>query len=127
MSGAGADDGLSDAQRDHIVAVLREHYAAGRFEVDEFGRRVEVLLGAATLGQAIAALDDLPPLTENPPEPQRRWWRRLTGGRHAQSDGAQAGWLPTAERFRDPSSGRLMRVWVDPTDAGRHYVHDDGD
>jgi hypothetical protein len=70
MSGAGAGDGLSDAQRDHIVAVLREHYAAGRFEVDEFGRRVEVLLGAATLGQAIAALDDLPPLTENPQSPR---------------------------------------------------------
>ena len=127
MSGAGADGGLSEAQRDHIVSVLREHFVAGRFGVDEFSRRVEVLLGAASLGQAIAAVEDLPPLTESPPKSQQRWWRRLTGGRHAQSDAAQAGWLPTGERFRDPSSGRLMRVWVDPADAGRHYVPDDGD
>ena len=127
MSGAGPDGGFSDAHRDHIVAVLREHFAAGRFELDEFGRRVEVLLGAATFDQATAALEDLPPLTDSTPEPQRRRWRRLTGGRHAQSDAAQAGWLPTGERFRDPSSGRLMRVWVDPATARRHYVPDDAD
>ena len=127
MSGDEPDGGLSDAHREHIVALLREHFAAGRFDIDEFGRRVEALLGAATVDQATAALEDLPPLTESAPEQRRRWWRRLTGGRHAQSDAAQAGWLPTGERFRDPSSGRLMRVWVDPAAARRHYVPDDGD
>jgi hypothetical protein len=30
--------------------------------------------------------------------------------------------LPTSERFRDPPSGALMRVWFDPTDHSRHYV-----
>jgi hypothetical protein len=30
----------------------------------------------------------------------------------------------TDERFRDQSSG-MMRVWVDPADASRHYVPDD--
>lgn len=129
MSVVGPDGGLSDSHRDHIVALLREHFAAGRFEVDEFGRRVEVLLAAATTDQAAAAVEDLPPppLTESPRAPDRRWWRRLLGGRHAQSDAAQAGWLPTRERFRDPPSGRLMRVWVDQANAGRHYVPDDGD
>ena len=28
-------------------------------------------------------------------------------------------------RFRDPSSGVIMRVWVDPGDDSRHYVPDD--
>lgn len=31
-------------------------------------------------------------------------------------------WEPTEEVFRDPSSGRRMRVWIDPGDASRHYV-----
>jgi hypothetical protein len=33
--------------------------------------------------------------------------------------------VPTAERFRDPSSGVIMRVWIDPSDESRHYVPDD--
>jgi hypothetical protein len=32
--------------------------------------------------------------------------------------------VPTSERFRDPSSGTIMRVWVDPADDSRHYVPD---
>jgi len=34
--------------------------------------------------------------------------------------------MPTAERFRDPSSGVIMRVWLDPSGESRHYVPDDG-
>ena len=30
---------LGDADRDRLVAVLREHYAAGRLEMPEFDRR----------------------------------------------------------------------------------------
>ncbi len=30
-------------------------------------------------------------------------------------------WQPTAERFRDPRSGEVMRVWQDSA-GGRHYV-----
>jgi DNA-binding SARP family transcriptional activator len=52
----------------------------------------------------------------------RRWNRR---GRHAQTRTAEPGWVPTAERFRDPSSGVIMRVWIDPADESRHYVPDD--
>ena len=29
------------------------------------------------------------------------------------------------ERFRDPSTNAVMRVWVDPA-GGRHYVADEG-
>ena len=41
--------------------------------------------------------------------------------RHGESANAHASWSPTDERFRDPSTGRLMRVWVE-ADGTRHYV-----
>ena len=47
-------------------------------------------------------------------------WLQL--GRHGQSDRAAPTWRPTEETFRDPSSGALMRVWIDPIDGSRHYV-----
>lgn len=41
--------------------------------------------------------------------------------RHGESARAQPGWQQTDEVFKDPSSGRTMRVWLD--EAGdRHYV-----
>ena len=42
--------------------------------------------------------------------------------RHVESPVAAPGWVPTEESFRDPSTGRIMRVWVDPVDGSRHYV-----
>jgi hypothetical protein len=43
--------------------------------------------------------------------------------RHGESDRPQAGWHRTEEVFKDPSTNRVMRVWLD--DQGeRHYVHD---
>jgi hypothetical protein len=41
--------------------------------------------------------------------------------RHGESASPQTSWSATEERFRDPSTGRLMRVWLDPTGT-RHYV-----
>jgi DNA-binding SARP family transcriptional activator len=46
-------------------------------------------------------------------------------GRHAQTRKPGPGWVPTAERFRDPSSGVIMRVWIDQSDESRHYVPDE--
>jgi hypothetical protein len=43
--------------------------------------------------------------------------------RHGESATAQADWSATDERFRDPSTGRLMRVWLDSSGT-RHYVPD---
>jgi hypothetical protein len=124
---------LGDADRDRLVAVLREHYAAGRMDTEELRRRVGVVLAAAYADQAAEALADLPPLPMAPgpasgPDssaasgPSRRRGRK----RHAQVTEPQPGWVPTAERFRDPSSGTVMRVWTDPADGSRHYVPDDG-
>lgn len=117
---------FGDADRDRLVAVLREHYALGRFDLDEFSRRAEIVLGAGYADEAAAALHDLPPLDPGQRSSSAtgtgpgRWTRR----RHAQSAAPGPGWVPTTERFRDPSSGTVMRVWLDPADQSRHYIPD---
>jgi hypothetical protein len=46
--------------------------------------------------------------------------------RHGESARPGSGWTSTDEVFRDPSTGRVMRVWVDPVDGSRHYVPEAG-
>jgi hypothetical protein len=129
---AGRRSLLGDADRDRLVAVLREHYAAGRMDTEELRRRVGVVLAAAYADEAAVALADLPPVampdgsTASPGNDGGASARRPRGRkRHAQVAQPQPGWIPTAERFRDPSSGTIMRVWTDPADGSRHYVPDD--
>jgi hypothetical protein len=112
---------LGDADRDRLVSLLREHYARGRIDLDEFSRRVGLVLGADYSDDAASAVTDLPPL--DVPAPGQRTSDRAGGRRrHAQVAEPGPGWVPTAERFRDPSSGKIMRVWLDPADQSRHYV-----
>jgi DNA-binding CsgD family transcriptional regulator len=107
-----------------MVALLREHYATGRLDLDGLRHRVGVVLAAADAAQASVALADLPPAgVQDKPAAGRR---RGSRGRHAQASEPEPGWMRTAERFRDPYSGVIMRVWVDPSDESRHYVPDDG-
>ncbi len=47
--------------------------------------------------------------------------RRVRRG-HGHADQPAAGWIPTDERFRDPTSRAVMRVWIDPADQSRHYI-----
>jgi hypothetical protein len=115
---------LGDADRDRLVAVLREHYAAGRMDTEELRRRVGIVLSAAYADEAAAALSDLPPVAATP-GPAAASSRSRSRRRHAQVAEPQPGWVPTAERFRDPSSNTIMRVWTDPADGSRHYVPDD--
>ena len=42
--------------------------------------------------------------------------------RHGEASVPAGHWTRTDEVFRDPSSGRVMRVWLDPGDGTRHYV-----
>ena len=122
---------IGDQERERICALLREHYAAGRLTLDEVRRRTEVALTAGYADEADQALAELPAIapavgTPGAPasSPQRR--RPLLGRRgHAEQAAADPGWVRTAERFRDPSSGQIMRVWTDPADGSRHYVPDD--
>jgi hypothetical protein len=43
--------------------------------------------------------------------------------RHGEAGAPSEDWTRTDEVFRDPSTGRLMRVWLDK-DGDRHYVPD---
>ena len=119
----GARPLVSEADRERLVALLREHYAAGLFGLDELDRRVGMVLGARFLDEAASAVADLPaapPPTAAAGSAAPRRPRRRRG--HAHADQPAAGWVPTSERFRDPSTSTVMRVWVDPADQSRHYV-----
>jgi len=125
----GARPLATEADRERLVALLREHYAVGLFGLDELDHRVETVLSARFLDEAAAAVTDLPasaspgsassaPSAPSSGPPRRG--RRRRG--HAHADQPAAGWIPTSERFRDPSTSTVMRVWVDPADQSRHYV-----
>jgi hypothetical protein len=117
----------------------------GLFGLEELDRRVGVVLGAQYLDEAAAAVADLPsapasartatssgagspgsagsssgagsPSTMSGRSAPRRGRRG-----HAHADQPAAGWIPTDERFRDPTSRAVMRVWIDPADQSRHYI-----
>jgi DUF1707 SHOCT-like domain len=122
----------SDADRDRLLGLLREHYALENLDDAELDRRTGLVLAARYTDEAAAALDGLPLLSGPGPEarsrpagpgprsqePRAPRSRR----RHAQADQPGPGWVPTAERFRDPASRQIVRVWVDPADDSRHYV-----
>lgn len=46
--------------------------------------------------------------------------------RPGESAGTADRWDRTDEVFRDPSTGRVMRVWLDPVDGTRRYVPEPG-
>jgi len=123
---------LADADRERLAALLREHYAQGSLGLDELRRRVGIVLAAEYSDEAMAAVVDLPLLaggrgaaagSAGPGEPRMPVGQRR---RHAQAAAPGPGWTPTPERFRDPSTKKIMRVWIDPADGSRHYVPDDG-
>jgi len=118
----------TEADRERLVLLLREHYAVGQFGLDEFDRRVGTVLSARYLDEAAAAIADLPgrpvPGSAAPGGPAQRRPRRRRG--HAHADQPAPGWIPTDERFRDPSTSTIMRVWIDPADHSRHYIPEPG-
>jgi hypothetical protein len=107
---------LGDADRDALADALGRHYAEGRLDTEGLSERLDAVYAAESRHEAAAVLGDLPALDSTAPE------RRAGRHRHGEAPRPQPGWIPTTERFRDPTSRRLMRVWVDPTDAGRHYL-----
>ncbi len=112
---------LSDGDRELLYEKLARHAAAGRLGVEELERRVAAISDCETREQAAAVMDDLPPLDDATAAARGRWrW----GRGHGEAPRAAPDWRPTAERFRDPGTDRVMRVWVD-TGGGRHYVADD--
>jgi uncharacterized protein DUF1707 len=110
---------LDDADRERLFERLSRHAAAGRLDLAELERRVEAVAVAQTREQAAAVLADLPGLAGDPPPAGTR---RGRGHGHAEAPAPE--WRPTNERFRDPRTSRVMRVWEDPS-GQRHYVVDD--
>ena len=115
----GSRPRVTEADRERLIALLREHYAQGQFDVDELGQRVGVVLSAQYMDEAALAVADLPALV-TPQATGPRPVRQRRG--HAQAASPAAGWIPTDERFRDPTTRAVIRVWIDPSDQSRHYV-----
>ena len=107
------------------MSLLREHYALGHLDDAELDRRTGIVLAATDAAEFGQAVNGLPALAGGaggpggPSAPAVGWGSRH---RHAQSERPEAGWVPTSERFRDPASRQIVRVWVDPADDSRHYV-----
>jgi hypothetical protein len=101
-------------EQERAAAALGRHFAVDRLDADELDRRLDLVFA----GSVADALDGLPPLSD--PAPAKRRW----GRRHGESGTADPAWMPTKERFIDPSTQRVMRVWVDAADQTRHYVPD---
>jgi hypothetical protein len=112
---------LTDADREPLYARLSDHAARGHIELPELERRVELIAAAETQAQAAEAFAGLPAITTAvDPEPRQTPWF----GGHGDAAGPGPGWKPTGERFRDPKSKRVMRVWEDLS-GQRHYVPDE--
>lgn len=109
---------LGDPDRELLYETLKQHAAEGRLSIAELEGRVAMIAAAATREEAAAVMADLPPLAGPKPPPARRpgWGRG-----HGEAETPAPDWQPTSERFRDPRTRNVLRVWVD-AGGGRHYV-----
>ena len=78
----------SDADRDRVAGLLRDHFAAGRITSEELDDRLTATLNAKTFGDLRRALADLPeaapvpgPASRVPPQVAPRWAARRRGPR----------------------------------------------
>ena len=62
----------SDADREHVTARLREHFAAGRLTSDELDERISAALNAKTHGELRQLMTDLPEPAPASPRATRR-------------------------------------------------------
>ena len=101
----GPPSALDEAGRERLLSLLREHYARGHLGLDEMSRRVGVVLAAAYADQAVAAVATFrcwAPAAGRPRPGQPAW--AAAAARAAGRAGRR--WVPTPERFRDPSTER---------------------
>lgn len=108
---------INDAEREQVGMILRRHLDDERIDTDEYARRIAIAFAATSREELDELLADLPLLPGAAV-------RSRAGRRHGEPEGAKPGWRATTERFRDPSTNRVMRVWVDPADGTRHYLPD---
>ena len=93
----------SDDDRDRAAALLREHHAAGRLTVEEFGERLDAAYQAKTLGDIDKLMADLPAidLYHLPDESMRRM-ARAPSQHPVAADGSTAGCPPPGGRPGPP-------------------------
>lgn len=72
---------ISDADRDRVLAILRDHTADGRLTLDEFSERAEAVVAARTSSDLKPLTADLP-LREALRRPATRWTLAVMGGSH---------------------------------------------
>lgn len=85
----------SDADRDRVASLLREHHAAGRLSAEEFDERLGQTFSAVTVGELDRLLADLPSidLYRLPDASLTRQPRQArSSGRRGRSAGWQAAW-----------------------------------
>jgi hypothetical protein len=78
LVGSGQGDAIraSDADRDAVGELLREHHADGRLTDEEFESRFAQSVSARTLGELRALVSDLPAERPTPSGEVGRWWER---------------------------------------------------
>ena len=108
---------LGDADRELLFETLKRHAAEGRLDTAELERRVVIVAEAPTREAAAEAMAGLPPLARVPEQERRPRW----GRGHGEAEKPEPDWQPTNERFRDPRTRNVLRVWVDGA-GDRHYV-----
>jgi Domain of unknown function (DUF1707) len=63
----GLEPGIraSDAERDRVVGLLKQHFTDGRLSMDEFSDRMDVAFSARTRGELVTTLRELPVLAQH--------------------------------------------------------------
>jgi hypothetical protein len=102
----------SDADREQIVAALRQHHGDGRLTVSEFTERMSLAYEAKTLGDLEGLTTDLPPLP--PPPPERPDPVRVNRGRfyqHLLTYTCVNGFMVLLWVVASVFTGRLLFFW----------------
>jgi len=101
----------ADSDRERVAADLREHFAAGRLQEEEFGERLDTVYAATTMAELDRVRSDLPdprplPVPAGPRELARRRIYQDAGAVLIFDLGCIAVWAATG------SSGSFWPKWV---------------
>jgi hypothetical protein len=105
----------SDADREHVVNVLRQHHGDGRLDVNEFTERMQIAFEAKTIGDLEVLTKDLPrlppPLPEDPRPDAAASVMRWRFYRHLLSYAWVNGLMVVLWLVISIAAGRLLFFW----------------
>ncbi|MFC5829053.1 DUF1707 SHOCT-like domain-containing protein [Nonomuraea insulae] len=106
---------IGDAEREHTMAALREHFAQGRLTHEELDERLDRSLAAKTAGDLTQVTADLPGQQPEPPKSPYEMgdWRaamhaqrqQMQSMRHAQREMHRAAWAAKGGGMRHRHRG----------------------